>query len=55
MARDHDHNPDPNVTAARIVREATAGDDQLPDEEKGTFYFICLLAVVVNPVGMPKK
>jgi hypothetical protein len=30
MARDHDHNPDPNANAARIVREATAGDDQLP-------------------------
>jgi hypothetical protein len=24
MARDHQHNPDPNQNAARIVREATA-------------------------------
>ena len=30
MTRDHDHNPDPKANAARIVREATAGDDQPP-------------------------
>jgi hypothetical protein len=27
MARDHQHNPDPNVNAARIVRDSTRGDD----------------------------
>jgi hypothetical protein len=27
MPRDHQHNPDPNVNAARIVRESTAGDE----------------------------
>lgn len=26
MTRDHQHNPDPNANAARIVREATAED-----------------------------
>jgi hypothetical protein len=30
MTRDHQHNPDPNVNAARIVRESTAGDKPLP-------------------------
>jgi len=25
MTRDHDHNPDPNANAARIVAEAIAG------------------------------
>lgn len=25
MARDNDHNPDPNANAARIVKEAIAG------------------------------
>ncbi len=32
MARDHQYNLDPNVNAARIVGEATAGDDRLPAE-----------------------
>ena len=27
MAHDHQHNPDPNVNAARIVAEATAAQD----------------------------
>ena len=27
---DHDHNPDPNANAARIVREATAGETPVP-------------------------
>ena len=27
MARDHQHNPDPNVNAARVVGEATAAQD----------------------------
>lgn len=26
MARDHQHNPNPNVNAARIVRESRADD-----------------------------
>jgi hypothetical protein len=26
MTRDHDHNPDPNVNAARIVGESIASD-----------------------------
>jgi hypothetical protein len=30
MPRDHQHNPDVNVNAARIVSESTRGDDQLP-------------------------
>jgi hypothetical protein len=30
MARDHQHNPDPNVNAARIVRDSKRGEDQLP-------------------------
>lgn len=31
MPRDHQHNPDPNANAARIVRESTAEQqDQLP-------------------------
>ena len=30
MTRDHQHNPDPNVNAARIVRDSTRGEDQLP-------------------------
>lgn len=30
MARDHQHNPDPNVNAARIVGEAMAGSEPLP-------------------------
>lgn len=30
MPRDHQHNPDPNQNAARIVREATASAEQLP-------------------------
>jgi hypothetical protein len=30
MPRDHQHNPDPNVNAARIVRESTGREDQLP-------------------------
>jgi hypothetical protein len=28
--KDHDHNPDPNQNAARIVREATAAKDAIP-------------------------
>jgi len=27
MTRDHQHNPDPNVNAARIVAESTAAAD----------------------------
>ena len=30
MTRDHAHNPDANANAARIVRESTAGADDLP-------------------------
>lgn len=30
MTRDHQHNPDPNENAARIVREATGGDAASP-------------------------
>ena len=30
MTRDHQHNPDPNVNAARLVRESTASTDQPP-------------------------
>jgi hypothetical protein len=30
MARNHQHNPDPNVNAARIVRETTGDADSLP-------------------------
>jgi hypothetical protein len=29
MTRDHQHNPDPNLTAARIVAEAIAKQDPL--------------------------
>ncbi|MDE2102618.1 MAG: hypothetical protein KGL39_35560 [Patescibacteria group bacterium] len=32
MPRDHQHNPDPNVNAARIVSESTAGAEGLPDD-----------------------
>jgi hypothetical protein len=32
MARDHQHNPEPKVNAARIVSESTRGEDQLPAE-----------------------
>jgi len=32
MTRDHQHNPDPNVNAARIVRESTADDKPLAAE-----------------------
>jgi hypothetical protein len=28
--KDHDHNPDPNATATRIVKEATAGETTPP-------------------------
>jgi hypothetical protein len=34
MPRDHQHNPDPNVNAARIVRELTGRDDQLPADAR---------------------
>jgi hypothetical protein len=30
MTRDHQHNPDPNVNAARIVRDSTSEEDRLP-------------------------
>ena len=30
MTRDHQHNPDPNVNAARIVGEVTADDGAAP-------------------------
>ena len=30
MAPDQQHNPDPNINAARIVSESTRGEDQLP-------------------------
>ena len=30
MARDTEHNPDPNLTASRIVAELAAGSDALP-------------------------
>jgi hypothetical protein len=34
MARDHQHNPDPNVNAKRIVEASTAGQSvTLPDLE----------------------
>jgi hypothetical protein len=32
MPRDHQHNPDPNANAARIVRESAGDADKLPDE-----------------------
>lgn len=33
MPRDHQHNPDPNANAARIVRESTASQaDPLPTD-----------------------
>jgi len=28
MSRDNEHNPDPNVNAARIIRESTQGGDE---------------------------
>ena len=30
MARDHQHNPDPNANAARIVKESTGTADSPP-------------------------
>jgi hypothetical protein len=30
MTRDHQHNPDPNVNAHRIVAESTRDDSKLP-------------------------
>ncbi len=30
MGRDNEHNTDPNVNAARIVRESTQDQDKLP-------------------------
>ena len=30
MTRDHQHNPDPNTNAARIVRESTGTADKPP-------------------------
>ena len=30
MPRDHQHNPDPNVNAARIVRESASGSPDVP-------------------------
>ena len=30
MSRDNQHNPDPNITAARVVKEATGEDKPLP-------------------------
>lgn len=30
MGRDNEHNPDPNITAHRVVRESTASADRLP-------------------------
>ena len=30
MGRDNEHNPDPNVNAARIVRESTESQEKLP-------------------------
>jgi hypothetical protein len=32
MARDHHHNPDPNVNAARIVGESTGANSSTPAE-----------------------
>ena len=32
MDRDHQHNPDPNVNAARIVRQATDDAERLPPD-----------------------
>jgi len=32
MARDHQHNPDPNVNAARIVGESAGSDSGAPIE-----------------------
>jgi hypothetical protein len=37
MPSDHDHNPDPNVNAARIVRESTAGDKPLPADAEAAW------------------
>ena len=31
MTRDHQHNPDPNTNAARIVAESAAGTAATPD------------------------
>jgi hypothetical protein len=30
MTRDHQHNPDPNVNAHRIVQESTRDDSEAP-------------------------
>jgi hypothetical protein len=30
MPRDHQHNPDPNANAARILRETISHEDKLP-------------------------
>jgi len=32
MARDHQHNPDPNANAARIVSESMMPSEKLPDD-----------------------
>ena len=35
MARDHQHNPDPNVNAAPIVSDSTHGEDSSRDVAAG--------------------
>jgi hypothetical protein len=37
MARDHQHNPDPNENAARIVRESTGSAEQLPADAEAAW------------------
>lgn len=37
MNRDHDHNPDPNANAARIVRESTGEADSLPADAEAAW------------------
>jgi hypothetical protein len=37
MARDNEHNPDPNESAARIVRESTGTADALPADAEAAW------------------
>lgn len=37
IPRDHQHNPDPNENAARIVREATADESAVPADLKAAW------------------